>query len=55
MKRDASIMRVGKFSELEGQMTSIAPPGAAGSPDHMDAPVWVLAELASGGSRSVPA
>ena len=47
------VHHVGRFPELEEEMTGFAPLMATKSPDRMDALVWALAELSKGGQRFI--
>ena len=47
------VHHVGRFPDLEDQMTGYSPLYAAKSPDRMDALVWALTELMRGGSRMI--
>ena len=47
------VHHVGRFPELEEEMTGFAPLMATKSPDRMDALVWALAELSKGGRRFI--
>ena len=47
------VHHVGRFPDLEDQMTGYSPLFATKSPDRMDALVWALTELMRGGSRVI--
>ncbi|MBP5531122.1 MAG: DNA-packaging protein, partial [Lentisphaeria bacterium] len=47
------VHHVGRFADLEDQMTGYSPQFSAKSPDRMDALVWAITELMRGGSRLI--
>jgi len=47
------VHHVGGFPELEDQMCTFLPEGGTGSPDRVDALVWALTELSSGGESNL--